>query len=401
MLENFECTEIMEAAGFNTFVGFVPDLKEESVCVGIVDTLRKEIFTEKFPLRKSTIEDIESYYQKKEFDSDFFALRKFLNEKILNPKNTRFLVEVPSAILDENSIQICKLLIFLSMSRYCEFEYRFLESRTSRPETLQAGCLKHFCGGRFGSYVIRQIQKLWQNIFSRNYKGLKSRVRQAASQVETSIERFIQIDFPYIILGHNDKEPQINYVPEELIFHGLKNPGLSSYGVLYIQKGVSEAYANFLLGHSSPKVTSICAGLIARNANLHRFFNSIGVVQSSQDILEYMKSSQEEPTAVVSSYEAFITAKVSETIYDDLDKIPLKYAVARKKNFSLGEINALKFALLKVCKLWNIRLSCMPIEADTGNVDYFQLFSKQDFIIFNPNSRADQFVYNFFEKNSD
>ena len=162
-------------------------------------------------------------------------------------------------------------------------------------------------------------------------------------------------------------------------FHGHNGPkeearmAFSCSDILFLPSNVPMTYAQFLLGSPlSSKRAAIVATLIARNKDLFHFLTSKGVVHSSQDILRFMRecaqNSQYRMSFVSSGDEIFILVRRPSTKLSDLERIPLEYAVAAKANGILGQNDALKFALLTVCKLWGIRLNCFPTR-DKDSID--------------------------------
>jgi hypothetical protein len=137
---------------------------------------------------------------------------------------------------------------------------------------------------------------------------------------------------------------------------------------MFLYPSMAHAYAHFLFGtHPSLQLAALAAGLIAHRDGLYYYINSRGVVQSSQDIVEFLKYHDprldELGSLVVSASDLYTARPGSRTRRDKLDQIPLKYAVAMQKyhQFVQPEPQRQKFALLTVCKLWGLQLFCRRI----------------------------------------
>jgi tetratricopeptide (TPR) repeat protein len=159
----------------------------------------------------------------------------------------------------------------------------------------------------------------------------------------------------------------------------------------YLGQGMASAYADVLLGSCpSAEHAALTAAIMARNTGAYCYWASPGVVQSSQDIVtdirQYVDSKYSCPSVysgsetytlifrplrsedkqhvygiaenLTEAAEADMIRLYGATKRDDIEKIPLKYAVAAKKYAYLGENDAIKAALLTVCKLWGITVHC-------------------------------------------
>ena len=342
-----------KSLNYSIFVGIVAAPQINGVSIGIVDIKHQTVASQSFPIAQSSFPAKLESLQKISHSSDLDTVGKFLASHISNSRIARVLIEIPSAILDANSIYV-KLLFYLAQQRYCGFEVK----------------------------VIEEQEK-------------------------------VQLRFPYIVVENQEGSQTVTRIPEQF---RLNAP--VKQGVLYLQQNISQAYAQFLLGNSpSEEVAAIAAALIAENPSLYYFFTSEGQVQSSQDLVMYMNLPQEEPTAVISADEVYITAKTPLTISERIDKIHLHYAVAKKKNNFLSQNDALKFALLAVCKVWKIRLSCISSRDEyaelTSNVhqeeieqnlnkdfdDYTQynmLILQPKYVIYDPERELDLWIVNAF-----
>ncbi|MCY7275908.1 MAG: hypothetical protein LH702_19760 [Phormidesmis sp. CAN_BIN44] len=119
---------------------------------------------------------------------------------------------------------------------------------------------------------------------------------------------------------------------------------------MYLHPQLIKFYSEFLFDKaSSAKTLALSAVLIAKNRSIYYYFLSQGLVHSSQDILTALKHQMAE-SRVVSAEEVYSIRRMPYSRIESLDKIPLKYALSSKKHESLGEREAIKFALLEVCK---------------------------------------------------
>jgi hypothetical protein len=158
--------------------------------------------------------------------------------------------------------------------------------------------------------------------------------------------------------------------PDETLKYIL---GIKEQSILYINKGIAKAYADFRLKSCvSPKCVTIAAALIGESRDLHRYMNSHGLVQSGQDVLQHLRQSQHNSSfkwsIVISgskreTAELFILANVPSTIFQDLHLIPSQYQHELTRYNLLAKHDALKFALLNVCKKWRMRLYCATMES--------------------------------------
>lgn len=191
-----------------------------------------------------------------------------------------------------------------------------------------------------------------------------------------------------------------------LVHNGQKEDGRLTFScsdILLLPSSVPMAYTQFLLGSSfSSKRVAIVATLIARNRDLFYFLTSRGVVHSSQDILHFMRecaqNSYYRMSSVSSGDEIFTLVRRPVTKLSDLERIPLEYAVAVKANGILGQNDALKFALLTVCKQWGIRLNCSSTrdknstdEKKDSTRDPIQAF-EEGHVIYDPQRTVDSWL---------
>jgi hypothetical protein len=164
----------------------------------------------------------------------------------------------------------------------------------------------------------------------------------------------------------------------DVLREGFADP--PPHKLLLFNPSAAKSYAQFLFG-SCPSLTwaAIAASLVAQNAALYYYLTSRGVVQSSQDIVEFLQqvasgvkvSMYKYPgheNGVISAEELYTTKAVDNlTKLDKLDQVPLKYVVALQKYQKDQRINqreAQRFAFLTICKMWNIRLYCQRMLFD-------------------------------------
>jgi len=285
------------------FVGIVDGSILNSISVGIINANKQTVSCKSFSLIETSVSETKLLLNEDKRISELEAIVNFLRDQIIEPQSARVLMEIPSAVLDVNSLYL-KILLLLARKDYCEFEIRFIEEN-----------------------------------------------------------RRVQLGFQYLISYEQGATPISYLIPEETRL--MAQP---DRGVIYLQKDLSKAYSQFLLGSSSSsECASVFAALIAKNKNLYYFLNSEGQVQSSQDLLDFMRNHEEGyPTAVIAGSEVFVTLKLPITKQEGIEKLPLNYALAKKQYNFLGETNAYKFALLSVCRLWKIRLYCLSWHDEEG-----------------------------------
>ena len=152
----------------------------------------------------------------------------------------------------------------------------------------------------------------------------------------------------------------LSHIPER-----LEHVSLRAYRPKYLNQNLARCYADFLLGFcKSSEHAALVAALIAKNRGAYYYWSSFGRVQSSQDVLLYLRIKQDGPTCVYSSNETYFISSHQSTKKESIETIPLEYAVAVKRYENLGENDAIKAALIHVCKLWNISLRCTSFRDD-------------------------------------
>lgn len=315
---------------FNIFVGIVIAPQKNNLSIGIIKIRRKAVISQSFPVSQSLSKVCVETQQETDY-SDLNAVGKFLATHISNPKKALVLIEIPSAFLNTNSIYI-KLLFYLAQQKYFNFEFKVNKEH-----------------------------------------------------------EIVQLGFPYVLLEKQKGLQTVATIPKQLRF---ATP--VKYGLLYLQQDISRAYAQSLLGKSPvEEVVAVVTALIAANPSLYYFFTSEGSVHSSGDLVKHMDFYQKglselKISSVVSADEIYITKITPLTVLDRIDKIHLHYALAKKKNNFLNENDALKFALLAVCKTWKISLSCT-----SSRNDYPKIKSSS---IYDPEQELDLWIKNALNK---
>ena len=135
---------------------------------------------------------------------------------------------------------------------------------------------------------------------------------------------------------------------------------------MFLGTGVGRAYADFLLGRPATLLqAAVAVALVATRPAVHSFLFSSGEVQSSHDVVSALRQYQNfnreasvGTTSVFCGVDVFTQRCTSETITEDLERIPLVHAVALQKYQHLGPRESLKIALLEVSKQWKVELYC-------------------------------------------
>jgi hypothetical protein len=134
----------------------------------------------------------------------------------------------------------------------------------------------------------------------------------------------------------------------------------------YLRRGICRVYAELLsLACEQPESVAIVGALIAKNAGAFHYWSSIGRVQSSQDVVQDLRSGR--GTRVFSATDEYILEFTRSTRRDGIEDVPLEYAVATKRCEHLGPNDANKAALIQVCKEWGISLSCRSSRPDADD----------------------------------
>ena len=134
----------------------------------------------------------------------------------------------------------------------------------------------------------------------------------------------------------------------------------------YLPQGTCRAYGELLsLACEQPEHVAIVGALIAKNAGAFHYWSSIGRVQSSQDVVHDLRAGA--GTRVLSALEDYILEFTDATRRDAIEDLPLEYALAAKRYEHLGPNDAIKAALIHVCKEWRIVLRCRSERADADD----------------------------------
>jgi hypothetical protein len=87
-------------------------------------------------------------------------------------------------------------------------------------------------------------------------------------------------------------------------------------------------------------------------------------VQSSGDVVQDLRSNAYGDRIVFSGNERYILEYTSSTSREEIEDIPLEYALAAKQYEHLDANDSIKAALIRVCQRWRIELRCRSDRAD-------------------------------------
>jgi hypothetical protein len=177
-----------------------------------------------------------------------------------------------------------------------------------------------------------------------------------------------------VMLGVNDvvvapmqTDPEVQTVVVFPILRGGELEHLRERSPRYLLPGICKAYGELLgLACNRSEYVAIAGALIAKHSGAYHYWSSIGRVQSSQDIVTDFRNEMHQPTRVVSASEHYTTDYTDATIRDGIEDIPLEYAVTEKRYAHLGP-DAIKAALIQVCKQWRIGLRCRSRRPDADD----------------------------------
>lgn len=172
----------------------------------------------------------------------------------------------------------------------------------------------------------------------------------------------------------------------------LLPPAMAQLKIMYIMKDrpptireprylyeADSAALSFVIfdGCSNPLGRAAAAALVAENDPLHYLLCSGGTPQSSQDIIAHINTprrmfkemfvgntGQPPPnfvSTVVAATETFSLEGHEPLNGKDPRTIALEYELARNSCKGASELQALKFAVLAVCRKWGIRFSCQSL----------------------------------------
>jgi hypothetical protein len=177
-----------------------------------------------------------------------------------------------------------------------------------------------------------------------------------------------------VLLGVNDivgapfrTDPHVEQVVLFPILRGGELEHLRERAPRYLLSGLSKAYGE-LLGLTCERLeyVAIAGALIAKHPGAFFYWSSLGRVQSSQDILTDLRHEVNGDTRVLSASEDYIVYYTGATVRDGIEDIPLEYAVTEKRYEHLGP-DAIKAALIQVCREWRIDLRCSSHRLDADD----------------------------------
>jgi len=170
----------------------------------------------------------------------------------------------------------------------------------------------------------------------------------------------------------------LEFVPNEemtrvVLFPLLTAPDKQHFSPIvpkYLHDGICKAYGELLFDQCSrPEDAAIVAALIAKNPGAYHYWSSTGEVQSSQDVVVYLRRGQVQPTSVITAEEKYTIEVTDTTVRDEIEDLPLEYALTERRYAHLGPNDAIKAALIHVCKRWHIVLRCSSNRGDADDPD--------------------------------
>lgn len=177
-------------------------------------------------------------------------------------------------------------------------------------------------------------------------------------------------------------------VPED------QRPTGSGDAMWFIAPGKSNAYAMLLFnvdaGACKAKDIAFAASLIARNTHLYRYLKSRSSLFSSQDVAQYLQHPETCNPLLLSGDYLFYLSRTPDPPECDIEDMHLEYAVESKRFGFLPSGEAIKFAVLSVCKLVGYRMHCIPVSdpiADQLLVDEVALGPDQ-YVVYDPKQLA-------------
>jgi hypothetical protein len=168
----------------------------------------------------------------------------------------------------------------------------------------------------------------------------------------------------------------LEFIPNEemtrvVLFPLLTNSDMEQFSPIvpkYLRNGICKAYGELLFDECSrPEDIAIVGALIARNPGAYHYWSSIGQVQSSQDVLFYLRTGQVQPTSVISAEEKYTIEVTDATVRDEIEDLPLEYALTEREYAHLGPNDTIKAALIRICKRWHIVLRCSSNRGDADD----------------------------------
>jgi hypothetical protein len=150
------------------------------------------------------------------------------------------------------------------------------------------------------------------------------------------------------------------------ILRGSQFEELMPRGPKYLLRGICKTFGELVMGVCERAEHAAVAGaLVAKNPGAYHYWSSIGIVQSSHDVMLVIRYEQTEHPVYCAS-EDYVLGVTAATPRDTIDEIPLEYAVAEARYAHLGEYDALKAALIHVCKKWHLNLRCKSKRTDAA-----------------------------------
>jgi hypothetical protein len=183
-------------------------------------------------------------------------------------------------------------------------------------------------------------------------------------------------------------DPDVEQVVLFPILRGGELEHLRERAPRYLLSGLSKAYGE-LLGLTCERLeyVALAAALIAKHPGAFFYWSSLGRVQSSQDILTDLRHGMHQDTRVLSASEHYIVDYTDATVRDAIEDIPLEYAVTEKRYEHLGH-DAIKAALIAVCREWRIDLRCRSRRPDADDDAQYPVY---------PLPQADQMIVTLLE----
>jgi len=182
----------------------------------------------------------------------------------------------------------------------------------------------------------------------------------ASSAFSQLMACLIREGFGSCVIDFDDHSDTVHFreIPE------TQKPATVTDDLVFLANEKPRAYAMFLSGQDScsDKQIALAASLIARNHHLHRYLKSRGLVFSSQDIAQYLRDPEKNNPMVLSGNVIYYLSRPSGSISPDIEDMHLEYALAAKRFSFLPKGEALKFALLCVCRQTGFRLHCLSSE---------------------------------------
>jgi hypothetical protein len=175
----------------------------------------------------------------------------------------------------------------------------------------------------------------------------------------------IKRGFGCCVVDSDDEETIVRFreTPE-----GQK-PAATNDDTLFLANGKARAYAMILgdVERCTAAQHAVAAALIAMNPHLHYYLKARGLVFSSQDIALFLKDPDKfNPLVIAESGPVYFLSKTALFGSYDPEDLHLEYALAAKRFNFLPSGEALKLAVLSVCKRMGLRLHCMPGQDPTA-----------------------------------